>query len=81
MISLTTLTLDPGRHLAGLDVTRLLSLDTTSVDCDGTGCKGIEVSNCVNEVRYKNETKRTYLSSEPASTQARATAKPDQEPM
>lgn len=49
MISLTTLTLDPGRHLAGLDVTRLLSLDTTSIDSNGTGCKEIQVSNCVNE--------------------------------
>lgn len=30
-------TLDPGRHLAGLDLSGLLSLDTTGVSCDNTG--------------------------------------------
>jgi hypothetical protein len=30
------LTLDPGRHLASLDVTRLLPLDPTSIDSNST---------------------------------------------
>jgi hypothetical protein len=30
------LTLDPGRHLAGLDMTRLLPLDATGIDSDCT---------------------------------------------
>jgi hypothetical protein len=29
-------TLDPGRHLASLELSRLLSLDTTRVSCDDT---------------------------------------------
>jgi hypothetical protein len=79
VISLTTLTLDPGRHLAGLDVTGLLSLDPTGVDRDGTGYKEIQLATVPRMERDIKEA-RTYPSSEPASTQARATAKPYQEP-
>jgi hypothetical protein len=32
-------TLDPGRHLASLELSGLLSLDTTRVSCDDTSCK------------------------------------------
>ena len=80
MIALTTLTLDPGRHLAGLDVTGLLSLDATGVDRDGTGCKETQLATAPRMERDIETEARTYSSSEPASTQAHATAKPDQEP-
>jgi len=36
---LRTLTLDPGRHLASLELTGLLPLDTLRVACDGASCK------------------------------------------